>query len=100
MKRVSHQGLQLSASQRRRMALNQLVKPAAYKVADAQALNDRFPVFVGPYAPPVIDHDRETRAFWRMANQFEKYGHLVVEESFRGAPFCGDRTPLQQEQTQ
>lgn len=97
MKRVSHQGLQLSASQRRRLTLQKLVQPAAYRVADPQALNDRFPVFVGPYAPPVIDHELEMQAYWRMAHQFERFGRLVEEESFTGTPFCGDRTITQQE---
>lgn len=92
MKRVSHQGIQLSASQRRQLSLIKLVNPGVYRLSNAQELNERFPVFVGPYAPPVIDHERESRAYWLMAENFKRYGRLVAEESFIGAPFCGDRT--------
>lgn len=99
MKRVSSQGLQLSASQRRRLALQKLVKPTAFRVADPADLEQRFPAFVGPYAPHVPDLDAEARAYWRLVRDFQRFGRLIPEESFRGAPFCGDRDYSPQEYT-
>lgn len=90
LRKVSHQGMTLSASQRRRLALQQLVKPAAYRVADAQELNDRFPVMFGPPKPraPVPKPERD-HAYWSLVDSFQKYGRLIPEESFTGTPWLG-----------
>lgn len=98
MKRISFQGTQLSASQRRRLELERSMRPGAYAQADWEALNERFPVLVGPPAPrAVLTAQQDHKAYWAMVDSFEKYGRLVSEESFTGAPFCGDRSTTQEE---
>ncbi|SDH10254.1 hypothetical protein SAMN05216588_102417 [Pseudomonas flavescens] len=96
MNRVQLQGRAPTLREQQRAALSRF---STVPTANWDALRERFAPFVGPYAPPVIDHDAETRAYWRMAHQFERFGRLIPEESFTGVPFCGDRTFTQQENT-
>ncbi|MFI8610705.1 hypothetical protein ACIGFL_20685 [Pseudomonas sp. NPDC077649] len=101
MKRVSHQGMSLSASQRRRLELERAMRPGNYAEPDWPALRERFPVLVGPPAPrPKLTAQQDDSAYWSMVDSFEKYGRLVTEESFTGAPFCGDRSTTQEENPQ
>lgn len=90
IRKVSQQGMSLSASQRRRLALQQLVRPAAYKIADPDELNARFPLVVGPPKPPaplpVPDRDN---GYWLLVDSFKKYGRLIPEDSFTGTPWLG-----------
>ena len=90
MKTVSHQGLQLSASQRRRLALQHLVRPAAYNIAYPDELNARFPLVFGPPKPPApLPVPERYNAYWLLVDSFKKYGRLIPEDSFTGTPWLG-----------
>lgn len=98
LRKVSQQGMKLSAGQRRRLELERSMRPGAYASADWDALRERFPVFVGPPAPRAkLSLQQDDSAYWAMVDSFEKYGRLVSEESFTGAPYCGDRSTTQEE---
>lgn len=90
IRKVSQQGISLSASQRRRLSLQQLVRPAAYRVADPYDLSSRFPVLVGPPAPrPPLPVPARDNAYWLLVDSFKRYGRFIPEDSFTGTPWLG-----------
>lgn len=93
MKRVSFQGVQISAAQRRRLDQERAISGNYAQVNwdDIRAqVNGR--VFVGPELPlsmrAEFQPDKESERFWRMAADFKRYGYTETQHD--GTPYVGD----------
>jgi hypothetical protein len=94
MRTVSHQGMSLTAGQRRALALRAAVRPAATSQVDFDRLRAQLDSrqFVGPQTPISLrrefSDDAETARYWRMAADFKRYGYC--EQRAAGTPWVGD----------
>ena len=99
MRKISQQGLHLTANQRARLQRERALFPSQYQAADFQVMKAQLDsrVFVGPPTPMHLRKeaapDREAERFWRMSREFEQYGRIDCDE--HGTPFIGDMVAVQ-----
>lgn len=93
MRTVSHQGSQLSASERRTMAMRASVRAALSSVDPEQPRTDLTQQFVGPATPrhvliSRVPEDWETTRYWKLVADFKRYGQC--EYQAKGTPWLGE----------
>jgi len=93
MRTVSHQGAQLSASDRRSLAMRAAIRPAPSIVDYDQLradLNAR--QFTGPATPIALrrefSDEAESARYWRLVEEFKRWGYC--EHQSKGTPWMGD----------
>jgi len=99
LRKVSHQGMSLSASQRRRLEQQRALSANRYQGTDWDALRDRF------NQPVSYSDSRESLPlpydpYWLLVDSMKKYGREIPEESFTGTPWLGAAFGYSQENYQ
>lgn len=99
IRKVSQQGMSLSASQRRRLEQQRSLTSSRYQGTDWDALRERFNQ-PAPYANTREALPLPCDPYWLLVDSMKKYGREIPEESFTGTPWLGAAFGYSQENHQ